>query len=66
MDACKPRFFTSGSPLQLVSTLAPGGPKVPLEAPPPGPRVYSGGSQGQICQLLGAPEEEVQWMPGRL
>jgi len=52
VDACKPRFFSTGTPLQRVdistSTL------LPLSSNPDGLEVYSGGDHSTISSLLGA------------
>ena len=52
VDACKPRFFSSGTPLQRVDTSSCN--LVPLNTSAPGPVVYSGGDHASITNMLGA------------
>ena len=66
VDASKPRFFSSGSPLRLVATLEQGFPQVPLACPPPGPLVYSGGDQATYCSLLGVLPHSVLYVGDHL
>jgi len=66
VDACKPRFFSSGTPLCLVSTQEEGTPKVSLDSEPSGPRVYSGGNQETYTQMLGVKPWEVVYVGDHL
>jgi len=52
VDACKPRFFSSGTPLQRVDTTS--SKLVPVNSSVPGPVVYSGGDHATITKMLGA------------
>ena len=57
VDACKPRFFSTGTPLQRVDTYS--STLVPLSSSPPGPIVYSGGDHSTISTMLGAKGPDV-------
>eukprot|EP00092_Neocalanus_flemingeri_P013163 GFUD01014182.1.p1 GENE.GFUD01014182.1~~GFUD01014182.1.p1 ORF type:complete len:513 (+),score=133.50 GFUD01014182.1:219-1541(+) len=57
VDACKPRFFSTGTPLQRVETTS--STLLPLSACLPGPEVYSGGDHITITTMLGAKGPDV-------
>eukprot|EP00092_Neocalanus_flemingeri_P002248 GFUD01002394.1.p1 GENE.GFUD01002394.1~~GFUD01002394.1.p1 ORF type:complete len:504 (+),score=173.37 GFUD01002394.1:133-1512(+) len=59
VDACKPRFFSTGTPLQSVDTSS--STLVPLSSCPPGPAVYSGGDHATISTMLGAKGPDVMY-----
>ena len=52
VDACKPQFFTSGTPLKYVDTSSSA--LLPLSSCPPGQMVYSGGHHDTITNMLEA------------
>jgi len=66
VDACKPRFFQAGTPLQVVATLAEGFPKQNPQPAPPGPVVYSGGSEADYTRMLEVPGEQVIYLGDHL
>jgi len=66
VDACKPRFFQTGTPLQVVATLAEGFPKQNPQPAPPGPVVYSGGSEADYTRMLEVPGEQVIYLGDHL
>ena len=57
VDSCKPRFFSTGTPLQRVDTSTSN--LVPLSAGISGPHVYSGGNHTTITSMLGAKGPDV-------
>ena len=57
VDSCKPRFFSTGTPLQRVDTSTSN--LVPLSASISGPHVYSGGNHTTITSMLGAKGPDV-------
>ena len=67
VDACKPRFFSSGTPLQYVdtstSTLFP---VSSTSIPPQGPLVYSGGDHTTITAMLKATGSDVIYVGDHL
>jgi len=67
VDACKPRFFSSGTPLQYVdtstSTLFP---VSSTSIPPQGPLIYSGGDHTTITAMLKATGSDVIYVGDHL
>lgn len=57
VDACKPQFFTSGTPLQYVDTSS--SVLLPISSCPPGQTVYSGGNHATITSMLEAKGPDV-------
>jgi len=57
VDACKPRFFSTGTPMQRVDPTTSS--FVPLSANTSGPEVYSGGNHTTITSMLGAKGPDV-------
>ena len=57
VDACKPRFFSTGTPLQRVDTSSSA--LLPLSSNLSGPEVYSGGDHTTITNMLGAKGPDV-------
>jgi len=64
VDACKPKFFGSGTPLHRVDTAT--STLVPLSPPPPGPVVYSGGDHRTISGMLGAKGPDIIYVGDHL
>jgi len=57
VDACKPRFFSTGTPLQRVDTSS--STLLPISSSVPGPEVYSGGDHTTISTMLGVKGPDV-------
>jgi len=64
VDACKPRFFSTGTPLQRVDTSTAA--LLPLSSSPAGPVVYSGGDHRTISTMLGAKGPDVIYVGDHL
>jgi len=66
VDACKPRFFQAGTPLQVVATLTERCPKQNPQPAPPGPVIYSGGCEADYRRMLDVPGEQVIYLGDHL
>jgi len=66
VDACKPRFFQAGTPLQVVATLSEGCPKQDPKSSPAGPIIYSGGSESDYTKMLDVPGNQVIYLGDHL
>jgi 5'-nucleotidase len=66
VDACKPRFFSTGTALQRVDTTSSTFTLLPLSSCPPGPTVYSGGDHSTISRMLGARGPDVIYVGDHL